>query len=174
MQAGRGVRYYGVIPLSLSSVLWSGLFGAGMRAVQEREKNICVATKSRPFHHTASDGVTFTGWILFMPQHPLILALAHFVTECLAANLGVALAFISLGIVAFRSIGLYFLLLSPFDAGEQILIQLTISPCYSQRCDVPDDHVSHVVGDGHKIIPTTYLVRVFKVCCCGTTALRKT
>jgi len=156
MQAGRGAGITRVIPLVVVfGTLGSGLFGAGMRAVQEREMNILRRYKVTPISPlpllTAS---TFTGWILFMPNILLILALAHFVYGMPWPPTWVSLlAFISLGLSHSAPLA-SFLLLSPFDAGEPNPYPVDLSPlAIPERCDVPDDHVSHVVADGHKIHP---------------------
>src|SRR6516225_8344027 len=60
-------------------ILGNGLFGAGIRAVQEREANILRRYKVTPISPlpllVAS---TVTGWILFLPYVLLLSALAHF------------------------------------------------------------------------------------------------
>src|SRR5262245_41931740 len=68
-----------VVRVLLLGVLGNGLFGAGMRATQEREMNILRRFKVAPITPvpilTAS---LITGWIMYLPAVTLILLLAHF------------------------------------------------------------------------------------------------
>jgi imidazolonepropionase-like amidohydrolase/ABC-type multidrug transport system permease subunit len=162
MQAGRGAGITRVIPLVVVfGTLGSGLFGAGMRAVQEREMNILRRYKVTPISPlpllTAS---TFTGWILFMPNILLILALAHFVYGMPWPPTWVSLlAFISLGIVAFRSIGLILASVANSMQESQILIQLTYLPLlFLSGATFPTTMFPMWLRVVTKFIPTTYLV----------------
>jgi imidazolonepropionase-like amidohydrolase/ABC-type multidrug transport system permease subunit len=162
MQAGRGAGITRVIPLVVVfGTLGSGLFGAGMRAVQEREMNILRRYKVTPISPlpllTAS---TFTGWILFMPNILLILALAHFVYGMPWPQTWVSLlALISLGIVAFRSIGLILASVANSMQESQILIQLTYLPLLLlSGATFPTTMFPMWLRVVTKFIPTTYLV----------------
>jgi len=162
MQAGRGAGITRVIPLVVVfGTLGSGLFGAGMRAVQEREMNILRRYKVTPISPlpllTAS---TFTGWILFMPNILLILALAHFVYGMPWPPTWVSLlAFISLGIVAFRSIGLILASVANSMQESQILIQLTYLPLlFLSGATFPTTMFPMWLRVVTRFIPTTYLV----------------
>ena len=60
-------------------ILGNGLFGAGIRAVQEREANILRRYKVTPITPAPLlVASVVTGWILYMPNVILIFTLAHF------------------------------------------------------------------------------------------------
>src|ERR1700730_17758231 len=80
MHGERGAAMTVVISMVLIiGILGNGLFGAGIRAVQEREANILRRYKVTPIT-TAPLLIAsvVTGWILYMPNVILILTLAHF------------------------------------------------------------------------------------------------
>src|SRR5579863_4041746 len=89
-------------------ILGNGLFGAGMRAVQERENNILRRYKVAPI--TALPlliASTVTGLVIYMPCVILILTLSTVLYGMVPpANLVTVLLFIMLGVIAIRSIGL--------------------------------------------------------------------
>src|SRR5215467_7801320 len=78
--AGRSLdRVTQVITMSLTlGVLGSGLFGAGIRALQERELNILRRYKVTPITPGPLLVASMvTGWLIFMPYIILMLVLAH-------------------------------------------------------------------------------------------------
>jgi imidazolonepropionase-like amidohydrolase/ABC-type multidrug transport system permease subunit len=131
MHADRGAQIAQVFAMvTVIGTLGSGLFGAGMRAVMEREMNILRRYKVTPISPlpllVAS---VLTGWILFMPNILLLLGLAHFRYGMpWPSTLLSLLVFISLGIAAFRAIGLILASIANSMQESQILIQLTYLP----------------------------------------------
>jgi ABC-2 type transport system permease protein len=111
-------------------ILGNGLFGAGMRAVQEREMNILRRYKVTPI----SPGPILvasmvTGWIIFMPLILMMLLVAHLlygmpVPERLFSLLG----FVSAGLVAFRALGLILASTANSMQESNILVQLFYLP----------------------------------------------
>ncbi len=88
-------------------ILGNGLFGAGMRAVQDRENNILRRYKVAPISPlpllVAS---AVTGLLVYLPLLFMILAMAHFrYGMALPENLAGLILFIMLGVVAIRSVG---------------------------------------------------------------------
>ncbi|HLY91937.1 MAG TPA: hypothetical protein VKQ89_01650, partial [Candidatus Angelobacter sp.] len=69
-----------VVRMSVTlGVLGSGFFGAGIRAIQERELNILRRYKVTPITPAPLlVGSMVTGWIIFLPYIVLLLLLAHF------------------------------------------------------------------------------------------------
>ena len=160
--AERGAGMTNILALVTTfGVLGSGLFGAGMRAVQEREANILRRYKVTPISPlpllVAS---VFTGWILFMPSILLMLALAHFVYGMpWPPALFSLLAFISLGIAAFRSIGLILASVANSMQESQILIQLTYLPMlFLSGATFPTSMFPPWLQTIAHFIPTAYLV----------------
>src|SRR5258708_34471154 len=109
MQAGRGAGITRVIPLVVVfGTLGSGLFGAGMRAVQEREMNILRRSKVTPISPLPLLVASMvTGWILFMPLILMMFLFGRiFYGMPTPERLFSMLAFVSVGLVAFRALGL--------------------------------------------------------------------
>ena len=89
-------------------VLGNGLFGAGMRAVSDREANVLRRYKVAPITPLplllAS---VITGMVLYLPALVLLLALAHFIYGMqVPANLVSLAVFVCVASAAFRSLGL--------------------------------------------------------------------
>src|SRR5258705_5242232 len=107
MQAGRGAGITRVIPLVVVfGTLGSGLFGAGMRAVQEREANILRRYKVAPISPlpllVAS---TVPGLIVYIPFFILMLILSKTLYGMqIPANTSTVVLFIMVGVNAIRSI----------------------------------------------------------------------
>src|SRR5262249_44455596 len=60
-------------------ILGNGLFGAGMRAIQERELNIMRRYKVTPITPGPLLVASMvTGWIIFMPYILVLMTLAHY------------------------------------------------------------------------------------------------
>jgi imidazolonepropionase-like amidohydrolase/ABC-type multidrug transport system permease subunit len=131
MHAERGAAMTIVIAMVLIiGILGNGLFGAGIRAVQDREANILRRYKVTPITPgpllVAS---VVTGWILYMPNVILILALAHYLYGMpWPRSFGSILIFISVGIVAFRAIGAILASVVNSMQESQLLVQLVYLP----------------------------------------------
>ena len=111
-------------------ILGNGLFGAGIRAVQEREANILRRYKVTPISPVPLlVASTVTGWILFMPYVLLLFTLAHFAYGMpWPVNLGSVLILTTFGITGFRAIGLILAAVANSMAESQILVQLIYLP----------------------------------------------
>jgi imidazolonepropionase-like amidohydrolase/ABC-type multidrug transport system permease subunit len=111
-------------------ILGNGLFGAGIRAVQEREANILRRYKVTPISPVPLlVASTLTGWILFMPYMLLLFTLAHFAYGMpWPVNLGPVLILATFGITGFRAIGLILAAVANSMAESQILVQLVYLP----------------------------------------------
>jgi len=111
-------------------ILGNGLFGAGIRAVMEREANILRRYKVTPISPLPLlVAATVTGWIIFMPYVFLMFALAHFVYGMpWPQSMGSILIFVSLGIVGFRAIGMILAAVANSMQESQILVQLVYLP----------------------------------------------
>ena len=97
-----------VTMVAVFGVLGNGLFGAGMRAVQDREANVLRRYKVTPISPLplllAS---VVAGVILYLPALALLLVLAHFIYGMeVPGNLVSLFVFICFASAAFRSIGL--------------------------------------------------------------------
>src|SRR6185369_15895627 len=102
-----GISNVGTMVLTIG-ILGNGLWGAGMRAVQEREQNILRRYKVTPISPAPVLLASMvTGWLIYLPSVVLVCALARlFYGMALPERLLSVLGMVSLGIFAFRSIGL--------------------------------------------------------------------
>src|SRR5215831_12343261 len=107
-------------------ILGNGLFGAGMRAVQDRETNVLRRYKVAPISPlpllVAS---TVTGLVIYLPLVLIILTLAHSrYAMPIPTNLGTLLIFVVLGVIAMRSIGLIIASVVNSMQESNILVQI--------------------------------------------------
>src|SRR4051812_49969809 len=89
-------------------ILGNGLFGAGIRAVQEREENILRRYKVTPITPVPLlIASMISGVIIYLPTVAVILILANrLYGMAVPSNLISLLLFICIGTLAFRAIGL--------------------------------------------------------------------
>ena len=111
-------------------VLGSGFFGAAMRAIGERERNILRRFKVAPI----SAGPILvsslvTGLVTYLPLVVLVFALAHSVWGMpLPRNMGSLLLFLSLGVIAFRALGGIIAAVANSMQEGQVLVQIFYTP----------------------------------------------
>ncbi len=131
MHAERGAAMTIVISMVLIiGILGNGLFGAGIRAVQEREANILRRYKVTPISPAPLlIASVVTGWILYMPNVILIFTLAHFLYGMpWPQSMPSILLFTTLAICGFRSIGLILASVVNSMQESQLLVQLIYLP----------------------------------------------
>ena len=131
MHAERGAAMTTVIAMVLIiGILGNGLFGAGIRAVQEREANILRRYKVTPITPAPLlIASVVTGWILYMPNVILILTLAHFLYGMpWPPSMVSILIFVTIAIVGFRAIGLILASVVNSMQESQLLVQLIYLP----------------------------------------------
>jgi len=111
-------------------VLGNGLFGAGMRTVQDREANILRRYKVTPITPAPLlVALTVVGWLLFMPFVVVMFCLAHFGYHMPWPASSISIfVFISFGIMAFRAIGTILASVANSMQESQILVQLLYLP----------------------------------------------
>lgn len=103
-----GVITQVVTMVSVIGILGNGLFGAGMRAVQERENNILRRYKVAPISPAPLLVASMvTGLLTYLPYILLMFLLAHFrYGMVIPQNIFSVFLFASFGLIAFRSLGL--------------------------------------------------------------------
>jgi ABC-2 type transport system permease protein len=152
-----------VVTLSVTlGVMGSGFFGAGIRAIQEREMNILRRYKVTPITPAPIlVGSMVTGWIIFIPYIVVLLLLAHFLYQMpLPAHMLQLLVFISLGLIAFRSLGLVIASVANTMQEGTILVQLFYFPMLLLGgATFPEERFTGVMKTIHQFVPATYLVR---------------
>lgn len=162
MHAERGSGMTRVISMVVViGVLGGGLFGAGMRAVQEREANILRRYKVTPISPAPLlVASTVTGWVLFMPYVVVMFCLAHYMYGMpWPEQFASLLLFISMAIVAFRSIGLILAAVANSMQESQILIQLIYLPMlFLSGATFPASMFPWWLKELTQFLPATHLV----------------
>jgi ABC-2 type transport system permease protein len=155
-----------VITMSLAlGVLGSGLFGAGIRALQERELNILRRYKVTPITPGPLLVASMvTGWIIFMPYILVLLGLSHYYYHMpWPKHMVSLLGFISLGLIAFRSIGLVIASVANNMQEGTILVQLLYFPMlFLSGATFPAERFPRSLTIVSKFIPATYYVKGIK------------
>ncbi len=127
---GSGVAKQVVTSVLIFGVLGNGFFGAGMRAVSDREQNILRRFKVAPT--TAAPLLVswlVTGWINYLPSAVFLIALGHFGYQMPWPERPFTLfLFLSVAVLAFRSLGLIIASVVNSMQESQILIQLCYLP----------------------------------------------
>src|ERR1700674_1206074 len=142
-------------------VLGNGLFGAGMRAVQERESNVLRRYKVTPITPAPIlISATVVGWILFMPLVVFVFCAAHFGYGMpWPARLGSILLFATLAILAFRAIGMILAAVANSMQESQILVQLVYLPMlFLSGATFPTSMFPSWLLIVTQFLPATYLV----------------
>ncbi|PYP88209.1 MAG: hypothetical protein DMG65_15500 [Candidatus Angelobacter sp. Gp1-AA117] len=151
-----------VLTMSITlGILGNGFFGAGIRAVQEREMNILRRYKVTPISPAPLLVASMvTGWVIFMPYIILVFILAHTLYHMpWPAHFGQLLFFISLGLITFRSLGLVIASVANNMQEAGILVQLCYFPMlFLSGATVPSEVFPHFVRVISEFIPATYLV----------------
>jgi ABC-2 type transport system permease protein len=152
-----------VVTMSVTfGVLGSGFFGAGIRAIQERELGILRRYKVTPITPAPIlVGSMVTGWIIFIPYIVLLLLMAHFIYQMpLPAHMFQLLVFISMGLIAFRSLGLVIASVANTMQEGTILVQLFYFPMvFLSGATIPEESFRGAMKTVHNFAPATYLVR---------------
>src|SRR5579863_5735901 len=142
-------------------VLGNGLFGAGMRAVQERESNVLRRYKVTPITPAPIlIAATIVGWILFMPLVLFMFLVAHFGYGMpWPVRLGSILLFATLAILAFRAIGMILAAVANSMQESQILVQLVYLPMlFLSGATFPTSMFPSWLLIVTQFLPATYLV----------------
>jgi ABC transporter DrrB family efflux protein len=155
-----------VVTMSVTlGVLGSGFFGAGIRAIQERELGILRRYKVTPITPAPLlVGSMFTGWAIFIPYIILLLLMAHFIYHMpLPVHFFGLLVFISLGLVAFRALGLVIASVANTMQEGTILVQLFYFPMLLlSGATFPSEKFPRVMQIIHNFVPATYMVEGMK------------
>jgi ABC-2 type transport system permease protein len=155
-----------VVTMSVTlGILGNGFFGAGIRAIQEREMNILRRYKVTPITPAPLLVASMvTGWIIFMPLILLVLTIAHlFYKMPWPEHLSSLLLFVSLGLVAFRSMGLVIASVANSMQEGTILVQLCYLPMmFLSGATVPVEIFPPSVRVISHFIPASYLVEGVK------------
>jgi ABC-type multidrug transport system permease subunit len=155
----------GVSMVLVLGILGNGLFGAGMRAVHERENNILRRYKVAPITPTPLLVASMvTGWAVYIPSVLMILGIAHFYYGMAMPVRTLSLfLFASIGIIAFRSIGMILASVVNSMQESNILIQLLYMPMlFLSGATFPISSLPHWAQVFSQFLPASYLVTGFQ------------
>src|SRR6266481_9847226 len=142
-------------------ILGSGFFGAGMRAVQEREENILRRYKVTPITPVPLLLASIAmGVILYLPTVALMLFLAHNLYGMpVPGNLFSLFLFVCFGAAAFRSLGLIIAAVVNSSQEANILIQIVYMPMLLlSGATFPLSFMPNWLQIVTQFIPASYLV----------------
>ena len=142
-------------------ILGSGFFGAGMRAVQEREENILRRYKVAPITPLPLLCASIcTGVILYLPTVALMIFLAHQLYGMpLPGNLLSLFIFVCIGAAAFRALGLIVAAVVNSSQEANILIQIIYLPMlFLSGATFPLSFMPNWLQIVTQFIPASYLV----------------
>ncbi|MGH9657721.1 MAG: ABC transporter permease, partial [Bryobacteraceae bacterium] len=162
LMGGPGGGMATVVTMVLSmGVLGNGLWGAGMRLVIDRETDVLRRYKVTPISPwpilTAS---LVNGWLIYMPAAFLTFALAHFIYGMpIPARWGSLLALITLGVFAFRAIGLIVASVVNSSQESTIAIQLLYMPMlFLSGATIPIAILPKWAQATSQFLPASYLI----------------
>src|SRR6185503_19010184 len=126
---GSGTAYFVGTVLTMG-ILGNGLWGAGMRAVSEREANILRRFKVTPISPLPIlVAAMVSGWLLYLPVVVTLVAVAHFHYKMPFPQTWLSLLVMaSLGVCAFRAIGLIIASVTNTMQEANIAIQMFYMP----------------------------------------------
>ena len=142
-------------------ILGTGFFGAGMRAVQEREEDILRRYKVTPITPVPLLCASIAmGVILYIPTVGLMLFLAHNIFGmAYPTNWFSLLAFVCLGVAAFRAFGLIIAAVVNSSQEGNILIQIVYMPMlFLSGASFPLSFMPDWLKLVTQFIPASYLV----------------
>jgi imidazolonepropionase-like amidohydrolase/ABC-type multidrug transport system permease subunit len=149
-----------VTMVTVIGIIGNGLWGAGMRAVQEREENILRRYKVTPITPVPLIGASLvTGMLIFLPTVIVVLTLANrLYGMAVPHNLGALLAFICIGTLAFRAIGSIVAAVVNTSQEATVLVQLIYMPMlFLSGATIPLSVMPNWVQIVTQFVPATYL-----------------
>jgi imidazolonepropionase-like amidohydrolase/ABC-type multidrug transport system permease subunit len=159
-RASLGSAQFIVSTVLAIGIMGNGFFGMGMRAVQERELGILRRLRLAPITPAP---ILFSslvsGVLVYLPSGILTLALANWVYRMpLPSNLASLLAFVVIGNIAFRAIGLIIASVADSMAEAQILIQVLYIPMlFMSGTTFPTENLPRWIQTLARFMPATYL-----------------
>jgi imidazolonepropionase-like amidohydrolase/ABC-type multidrug transport system permease subunit len=161
---GGGIAYF-VSTVLVMGILGNGLWGAGMRSVQEREANILRRFKVTPISPLPIlVAAMVSGWLLFVPVLFLLVGLAHFLYAMpLPQNWFSLFLMASLGVCALRAIGLILAAVTNTMQEATIAIQILYMPMlFLSGATFPAAMLPRWAQTLAQFMPASYLVTGFQ------------
>jgi ABC-2 type transport system permease protein len=163
-QTERAISYV-LSTVTIVGVLGNGLFGAGMRAVQERENQILRRFKVAPITPTPILCASIiSGVLVYIPILGILLVLAHyFYLLPLPATWPSLIVLVILGTAAFRSMGLILAAVANSSQESNILIQVFYMPMlFLSGATFPITLIPNWAQILSQYLPASYLVVAFR------------
>lgn len=161
---GSGIAYF-VSTVLVMGILGNGLWGAGMRSIQEREANILRRFKVTPISPLPIlMAAMVSGWVLYLPVVVILVGLAHFIYAMpLPQNWLSLFVMASLGVCAFRAIGLILAAVTNTMQEATIAIQILYMPMlFLSGATFPAAMLPQWAQTAAQFMPATYLVTGFQ------------
>ena len=161
---GAGVAYF-VSTVLVMGILGNGLWGAGMRSVQECEANILRRFKVTPISPLPIlTAAMVGGWLLYLPVVVIMVGLAHFLYGMpLPRNWLSLFMMASLGVCAFRAIGLILAAVTNTMQEATIAIQIVYMPMlFLSGATIPATLLPNWAQSLAQFLPASYLVTGFQ------------
>lgn len=161
---GAGIAYFVGTVLTMG-ILGNGLWGAGMRAVQDREANILRRFKVTPVGPLPIlVAAMVSGWLLYLPAVVLLLGVAHFQYAMpMPRNLISLFIMVTLGVCSFRAIGLILASVTNTMQEAMIAIQLLYMPMlFLSGATIPAAMLPTWAQTAAEFMPAAYLVSGFQ------------
>jgi imidazolonepropionase-like amidohydrolase/ABC-type multidrug transport system permease subunit len=161
---GAGIAYF-VSTVLVMGILGNGLWGAGMRSVQEREANILRRFKVTPISPLPILVASMiSGWLLYIPLIVLLIGLAHSVYLMpLPQNWGSLFIMASLGVCGMRGLGLILAAITNTMQEATIAIQIVYMPMiFLSGATVPAAILPNWAQTVGQFMPASYLVSGFQ------------
>jgi imidazolonepropionase-like amidohydrolase/ABC-type multidrug transport system permease subunit len=157
---GQGIAFF-VATVLVMGILGNGLWGSGMRAVSERETNILRRFKVTPISPLPILIASMaSGWLLYLPVLIILVALAHFQYAMPIPQNWLSLFLMcSVGVCAFRAIGLILASVANTMQEATILIQVLYMPMlFLSGATVPSALLPTWAQTLAEFMPASYLV----------------
>ncbi len=161
---GGGIAYF-VSTVLVMGILGNGLWGAGMRSVQEREANILRRFKVTPISPLPIlVAAMVSGWLLFLPVIVLLVGLAHFLYAMpIPQNWFSLFLMASLGVCSLRAIGLILAAVTNTMQEATIAIQVLYMPMlFLSGATFPSAMLPKWAQTLAQFMPASYLVTGFQ------------
>jgi imidazolonepropionase-like amidohydrolase/ABC-type multidrug transport system permease subunit len=161
---GQGIAYFVGTVLTMG-ILGNGLWGAGMRSVQDREANILRRYKVTPITPMPILVASMvSGWLLYLPVLVLLVGLAHFLYAMpMPRNWFSLFLMASIGVCSFRALGLILGAVANTMAEANILIQLLYMPMlFLSGITIPSSILPVWAQTVGEFLPASYLVTGFQ------------
>jgi imidazolonepropionase-like amidohydrolase/ABC-type multidrug transport system permease subunit len=161
---GTGIAYFVGTVLTMG-ILGNGLWGAGMRSVQEREANILRRFKVTPVGPLPILVASMvSGWLLYLPVVAVLLGVAHFKYAMpMPPNWISLFLMVTLGVCAFRAIGLILASVTNTMQEAMIAIQLLYMPMlFLSGATIPAAMLPVWAQTAAEFMPASYLVSGFQ------------